>query len=65
MLHNFLLFFVFCLFASFIIKIVNIMINDKNALIRFIGYIVAIVIAIGGVLIVLYCFFNINLLSFL
>lgn len=65
MLHNFLLFFVFCLFTSFIIKIVNIMINDKNALIRFIGYIVAIVIAIGGLLIVLYCFFNINLLSFL
>ena len=62
MLHKFLLFCVIGFFSSFILKIINIMIRDNSAMIRFIGYLVAIVIAIFVLFIILYYFFNINLI---
>ena len=63
MWHNFLLFCVIILFASFVINVVNIMIRDDSAIIRFIGFIIAIVIAVLVLFTFLYCFFNINLLN--
>ncbi len=63
MQHPFLLFCVICIFCGFITGVVNQMINDKNAIIRFLGYFVAIVVAIVVLWLVLYCYFDINLLS--
>lgn len=64
MQHPFLLFCVICIFSVFISDVVlQHMINDKKAIIRFLGYLVAIVIAIGVLWLVLYCYFNINLLN--
>lgn len=63
MQHPFLLFCVICIFCGFIIDVVNHMINDEKAIIRFLGYLVAIVVAIGVLWLVLYYYFNINLLN--
>lgn len=63
MQHSFLLFCVICIFFVFINKVVTCMINDEKAIIRFLGYLVAIVVAIGVLWLVLYCYFNINLLN--
>ncbi len=62
MQNSFLPFCVICIFCGFITDVVNHMINDEKAIIRFLGYLVAIVVAIGVLWLVLYCYFNINLL---
>lgn len=53
MAHPFLTAIVLIVFLSVIISVVNNMVNDKNAVIRFIGYIMELVIAIAIVLFVL------------
>ncbi len=63
MQHQVLLLCVICIFCGFIINIVNHMINDQKAIIRFLGYLIAIVIAVGVLWMVLYYFFDINLLK--
>lgn len=63
MQHPFLLFCVICLFCSFMIKLVKFMINDKKAIIRFLGFFIAVVTAIGVLWLVLCCYFDINLLN--
>lgn len=61
MQHPFLLFCVIYAFCSFIMKIVKYMIDDKNAIIRFLGYFIAVVAAFGVLWLVLYCYFDIKL----
>lgn len=53
MAHQFLTSIALLIFWSFIISVVNDMANDKNAVIRFIGYAVALILAIATVLFVL------------
>ena len=53
MTHPFLTAIALLVFWSFIILVVNNMANDKNAVIRFIGYAVALILAIATVLFVL------------
>lgn len=53
MTHPILTAIVLFFFWSFILLIVNNMINDKNALIRFIGYATALILAIATVFFVL------------
>ena len=65
MQHKFLLFGIICIFIFAISDVLEKMINDANTIIRFIGYLVAIVIAILVLFIILYYFFSINLLNIL
>lgn len=53
MTHPFLTAVVLIVFWAFILSIINNMINDKNAIIRFIGYVVGIILAIATVLFIL------------
>lgn len=53
MTHPFLTAVVLIVFWAFILSIINNMINDKNAIIRFIGYVVGIILAIAIVLFIL------------
>ena len=53
MTHPFLTAIALLLFWSFIISVVNNMTDDKNAIIRFIGYAIALILAIATVLFVL------------
>lgn len=62
MQHPFLLFCVICIFCGFISEVVNNMFKDEKAIIRFLGYFIAVVMAIGVLWLVLYCYFDINLL---
>ena len=50
---TFLTAIVLCFFWEFILSVVNNMANDKNAVIRFIGYAMALILAIATVLFVL------------
>lgn len=64
MYDNLLLFFVIIFYVSLIMNaVINIMIRDNSAIIRFIGFIIAIVIAVLVLFSGLYCFFNISLLK--
>ena len=63
MQHKFWLFCVICVFGWYICRVVENMIQDQNVVIRFLGYFVAIIMAIGILWLVLYFFFNINLLK--
>ena len=63
MQRMFLLFGVICMFCGVIINVVENMINDEKTIIRFLGYLIAIVVAIGVLWLVLYCYFDINLLN--
>lgn len=58
-----LLFCVIFIFVVVIKDLVDYMTQDKNAIIRFLGYFVAVVVAIGVLWLVLYCYFDINLLK--
>ena len=53
MTHPVLTTIVLLIFGSFIMEVVNNMINDRNVVIRFIGYAIAIILAIATLLIVL------------
>ncbi len=53
MTHPFLTAIALLIFWAFILSVVNRMANDKNAVIRFIGYAVALILAIATVLFVL------------
>lgn len=53
MTHSFFTAAVLIVFWVFILSITNNMINDKNAIIRFIGYVVVIILAIATVLFIL------------
>lgn len=53
MIHSFFTAAVLIVFWEFILSITNNMINDKNAIIRFIGYVVGIILAIATVLFIL------------
>lgn len=53
MTHSFFTAAVLIVFWVFILSITNNMINDKNAIIRFIGYVVGIILAIATVLFIL------------
>lgn len=53
MIHSFFTAAVLIVFWAFILSITNNMINDKNAIIRFIGYVVGIILAIATVLFIL------------
>ena len=63
MQHPFLLFCVMVIFCVFIVKLLVWMMNDRNAIIRFLGYIVTIVIASASMWQFLYWYFDINLLE--
>lgn len=64
MQHSFWLFIVIGGFLLLIWNdIISEMISDKNAIIRFLGYFLAIIIAVIVLLIVLYQFFDIHLLK--
>ena len=66
MQHKFLLLCLIGGVAYFLIEQVsNAMLHDNNAIIRFLGYIVAFVTAIFVLVFILYHFFDINLLAFL
>lgn len=60
---NVCLFIVICIFGSFMTDVVNRMIKDKCDVIRFIGYAIAIVGAVFVLWLVLFCFFQIDLLK--
>lgn len=53
MTHPVLTTIVLLIFGSFIMEVVSNMINDRNVVIRFIGYAIAIILAIATLLIVL------------
>lgn len=63
MKDSFLLFGVIFVFISFILEMTERMTKDKNVAIRFLGYFIAAVAAIGVLWVVLYCYFDINLLE--
>lgn len=63
MQHPFLLFCVIGIFFSFMIVLANDMAHDLNPIIRFLGYLVAVVMAAGVFWLVLYWYFDINLLN--
>ena len=63
MQHKFLLLLVLILFSNFIMNLIKFMIRDKKAIIRFIGYILAILMAVFVLYIILYCYFDIKLLE--
>ena len=65
MQYKFLLFGIICIFVFAISDVLEKMINDANTIILFIGFLVAIVIAILVLFIILYYFFSINLLNIL
>lgn len=56
---------VVAIFCSFMIKVLNNMIRDANVVIRFLGYAVAIVVAVGVLGLVLNYYFNINIVTYL
>ena len=62
-MQKFLLFCLLMLFSGFIVTLANVMIEDKNALIRFIGYLIDVLMAILVFYIVLYYYFDIKLLE--
>ena len=62
-MKNFLLFCLLILFSGFIVIVADVMKNDKNAIIRFIGYLLDIILAVLVLYIILYYYFNINLLE--
>lgn len=53
MTHPVLTTIVLLIFGSFIMEVVSNMINDRNVVIRFIGYAIEIILAIATLLIVL------------
>lgn len=53
MAHPFLTALILILFWKFILRVADLMVVDKNAIIRFIGYAIAIILAIATVLFVL------------
>lgn len=61
-MRGFLLFIVICIFSGFMTDVINHMIKDDNVFIRFIGYAIAVVGAIFVLWLVLFCFFEIDLL---
>lgn len=63
MQRSLLLFSVICIFVAFITAIADCMVNDKSAIIRFLGYCIAVIMAVGVLWLVLYCYFDINLLN--
>ncbi len=62
-MQKFLLFCLLMLFSGFIVTLADVMIEDKNALIRFIGYLIDVLMAILVFYIVLYYYFDIKLLE--
>ena len=62
-MRKILILVVICLFAEGALKILTDMANDKNAIIRFLGYCIALTISIGVLCVALYCFFDINVLK--
>ena len=61
---KFWLLVVICIFCGFMTNVINHMIKDKNAVIRFLGYAIAVVGALFVLWLVLFCFFGIDLLEF-
>ena len=61
--HPILLFCVIYVFWSVMKEVINFMVIDQNVIIRFLGYLLAIVVAVGIFVLILYCYFNINLIS--
>lgn len=59
---KFWLFIVICIFCGFMTDVINHMINDDNVVIRFIGYAIAVAGALFVLWLVLFYFFEINLL---
>ena len=51
------------IFVSVMYEIVMTMISDENPILRFLGYITAIVTAVGVLVFVLYLFMDINILN--
>ena len=62
-MQKFLLFCLLMLFSGFIVTLADVMIEDKNALIRFIGYLIDFLMAILVFYIVLYYYFDIKLIE--
>lgn len=62
-MQKFLLFCLLMLFSGFIVTLADVMIEDKNALIRFIGYLLDIILAVLVLYIILYYYFDIKLLE--
>ncbi len=62
-MQKFLLFCLLMLFSGFIVTLADVMIEDKNAIIRFIGYLLDIILAVLVLYIILYYYFNIKLLE--
>ena len=62
-MQKFLVFCLLMLFSGFIVTVTDVMINDKNAIIRFIGYLLDIILAVLVLYIILYYYFNIKLLE--
>jgi len=60
-MKGFLLFIIICIFAEFIIYVVNSMTKDRNTGIRLLGYVIAIVSAFSVLWLVLFYYFGINL----
>ena len=63
MKHPFLLFCIICMFSSLIKEVTDFMSKDKSAIIRFLGYLTVIIVAVGVFLLVLYCYFDIKLIE--
>ena len=62
-MQKFLVFCLLMLFSGFIVTVTDVMINDKNAIIRFIGYLLDMLLAVLVLYIILYYYFNIKLLE--
>ena len=62
-MQKFLVFCLLMLFSGFIVTVTDVMINDKNAIIRFIGYLLDIILAVLVLYIISYYYFNIKLLE--
>lgn len=63
MQHPFLLFIIICIFCGSIGNLIEDMIDDQNTVIRFLGYLISIVMAILALVVVLYCFFDVKLFN--
>ena len=63
--HSIWFFIALVVFSSFVGEVTGKMMKDQQPVIRFLGYVVAIVMAIAVLWLVLYWYFNINLLSLL
>lgn len=55
--------FIICVFANAALKVVGYMTDDNNAIIRLLGYFIALGIIIGVLCITLYYVYNINVLE--